>query len=113
MELDLPISKLAASTIVRLSRLASVASSGGFGRGLGEPTMNKKTIGILATSVAVCALCIVTDASAIAKGGGGGGHGGGGHGGGGGWHGGGGGHGGFAVHGGGAHIGHGWSGHAL
>ena len=35
--------------------------------------MKKKTIGILATSVAVCALCIVTDASAIAKGGGGGG----------------------------------------
>jgi LTXXQ motif family protein len=92
---------------------------------------NKKTIGVLATSVAVCALCIVTDASAIAGhggGGGGGGHGGGGGGGGhgggggfaafhgggggGGWHGGGGGHG-FAAHGGMAHMGHGWSGHAL
>jgi LTXXQ motif family protein len=85
--------------------------------------MKKRMIGILATSVAVCALCIVTDASAIAGhgggagggghggGGGGGGHGGGGggfaafHGGGGGWHGGGGG--------GSAHMGHGWSGHAL
>jgi hypothetical protein len=104
--------------------------------------MKKKTIGILATSVAVCALCVVTDASAIAKGGGGGGggggfhggggggggfHGGGGgfagfHGGGGGWHGGGGfagihggggGFHGFAAHGGAAHLGHGWSGHAL
>jgi hypothetical protein len=91
---------------------------------------NKKTIGILATSVAVCALCIVTNASAIAgHGGGGGGHGGGGGGGGhgggggfaafhgggggGGWHGGGGGFHGFAAHGGMAHIGHGWSGHAL
>jgi hypothetical protein len=31
--------------------------------------MKKKTIGILATSVAVCALCIVTDVSAIAGGG--------------------------------------------
>ena len=41
--------------------------------------MTKRTIGILATSVAVCALCIVTDASAIAGGGHGGG-GGGGHG---------------------------------
>src|SRR6516165_6134419 len=81
--------------------------------------MTKRTVGILATSVAVCALCIVTDASAIAgggKGGGGGGgggfHGGGGgfaggfHGGGGGWHGGGFGHGGLA------HMGEGWSGHA-
>jgi hypothetical protein len=28
--------------------------------------MRKKTIGILVTSVAVCALCIVTDASAMA-----------------------------------------------
>jgi len=65
----------------------------------------KKTIATLATSVAVCALCIVTDAPAIARGGGGGGHGGwggGGHGGGGGFH-------GFAAHGGG---GHGWGGHA-
>jgi hypothetical protein len=92
--------------------------------------MKKKTIGILATSVAVCALCVVTDVSAIAGhgGGGGGGHGGGGgggfhggggggfhgggggiagfHGGGGGWHGGG-------FHGGFAHMGHGWSGHAV
>ena len=34
--------------------------------------MKKRTIGILATSVAVCALCIVTDASAIAGGGHGG-----------------------------------------
>ena len=102
--------------------------------------MKKKTIGILATSVAVCALCIVTDASAIAggHGGGGGGHGGGGGGGGwgGGGHGGGGGfaahsigggighggglggfHGFAAPHGGIAHgyggISHGWSGHAL
>jgi LTXXQ motif family protein len=57
--------------------------------------MKKKTIGILATSVAVCALCIVTDASAIARGGGGGGGGHGGGGGGGGFHGGGGGGGGF------------------
>src|SRR5215469_12245053 len=53
--------------------------------------MTKRTIGILATSVAVCALCIVTDASAIAGGGHGGGGGGGrrggggGHGGGGCW----------------------------
>jgi LTXXQ motif family protein len=105
--------------------------------------MKKKTIGILATSVAVCALCVVTDASAIARGGGGGGGGGGFHGGGGGFHGGGGGfaafhggggggggwHGGgggfagfraggggvhgFAARGGLAHMGHGWSGHAL
>jgi hypothetical protein len=37
--------------------------------------MKKKTIGILATSVAVCALCVMTDGSAFA---GGGGHGGGG-----------------------------------
>jgi hypothetical protein len=79
------------------------------------------------TSVAVCALCIVTDASAIAGGhggGGGGGHGGGGggggfHGGGGAFHGGGGGGfgGGGGWHGGGhgglARMGHGWSGHAL
>ncbi len=43
--------------------------------------MKKKTISILATSVAVCALCIVTDASAIARGGPGGGGGGGGGGG--------------------------------
>jgi LTXXQ motif family protein len=63
--------------------------------------MKKKTIGILATSVAVCALCIVTDASAIAGGHGGGG---GGHGGGGGGHGGG---GGFAAHSIGGGIGHG------
>jgi LTXXQ motif family protein len=92
--------------------------------------MKKRTIGILATSIAVGALCLVTDASAIAGGGkgGGGGGGGGGHGGGGfagAFHGGGGGfHGGFAgLHGGGggwhgggyhgglAHMGHGWSGH--
>jgi LTXXQ motif family protein len=68
----------------------------------------KRTIGILATSVAVSALCIITDASAIAGQGGGGG--------GGGWHGGGGGGGGFhgfAAHGGLAPMGHGWSGHAL
>ena len=75
--------------------------------------MKKRTIGILATSVAVSALCVITDASAIAggKGGGGGWHGGGG---GGGWHGGGGGgfHG-FAAHGGMSPMGHGWSGHAL
>src|SRR5262249_6544742 len=57
--------------------------------------MKKRTIGILATGVAVCALCIVTDASAIAGGGHGGG-GGGGHGGGGGGHGGGGVAGGFS-----------------
>jgi LTXXQ motif family protein len=67
--------------------------------------MKKRTIGILATSVAVCALCIVTDASAIAggHGGGGGGHGGG-FGGGGGH---GGGFGGFAAHVGGGHGGFG------
>ena len=35
--------------------------------------MNRKMIGILATSVAVGALCIVTDVPAIARGGGGGG----------------------------------------
>jgi len=88
--------------------------------------MKKKTIGILATSVAVCALCVVTDASAIARGGGGGGGGGGFHGGGGGgggfhgggggfagFHGGGGGFHGFAAHGGAAHFGHGLSGHGL
>jgi hypothetical protein len=39
----------------------------------------RRTIGILATSVAVAALCIVTDASAVARGGGGGGGGGGGN----------------------------------
>src|SRR5215471_20534510 len=65
--------------------------------------MKKRTIGILATSVAVCALCIVTDASAIAGGGHGGG-GGGGHGGGGGGHGGGGFAGGFHGGGGGWHV---------
>src|SRR6516164_6614568 len=103
--------------------------------------MKKRTIGILATSVAVSALCIVTDVSAVAGGHGGGGGGGGGHGGGsgGGWHGGGGGGGGYhgggsgfaAFHGGGggwhgggggyhgaahgalAHMGHGWSGHGF
>ena len=64
--------------------------------------MTKRTIAILATSVAVCALCIITDASAIAGGGKGGGGGGGG-----GFHGGGGGY-----HGGLAHMGHGWSGRA-
>ena len=104
--------------------------------------MNRKMIGILATSVAVGALCIVTDVPAIARGGGGGGggfHGGGGGGfhggGGGGFHAGGGGgfhaalggfhgggfHGGgfhgLAAHGGAAHVGHGlsarsFSGHA-
>jgi LTXXQ motif family protein len=70
--------------------------------------MKKRTIGIVATSVAVSALCVITDASAIAGHGGGGG--------GGGWHGsGGGGSGfrGFAAHGGLAPMGHGWSGHAL
>ena len=77
--------------------------------------MKKRTIGILATSVAVSALCVITDASAIAggKGGGGGWHGGGG---GGGWHGGGGGGGafhGFAARRGLGTMGHGWSGHAL
>ncbi len=94
--------------------------------------MRKKTIGILATSVAISALCVMTDVPAFAgkgggRGGGGGGGfgGGGGHGfgggggfagfrgGGGGWHGGGGGVHAFAAHGGLAHIGHGWSGHAL
>ena len=78
--------------------------------------MNRKMIGILATSVAVGALCIVTDVPAIARGGGGGGfhaalggfHGGGFHG--GGFH-------GLAAHGGAAHVGHGlsarsFSGHA-
>jgi Holliday junction resolvase RusA-like endonuclease len=83
--------------------------------------MKKRTIGILAISVAVSALCVVTDVSAIAGhgGGGGGGHGGGGGGGGfhggggGGWHGGGGGYHGFAAHGGLAHMGHGWSGHGF
>jgi hypothetical protein len=84
----------------------------------------KRTIGILATSVAVSALCVVTDVSAFARGGGGGGGGGGFHGGGGGgfhaggggfsgFHGGGGGFHGFAAHGGAAHLGHGLSGHAL
>jgi hypothetical protein len=98
----------------------------------GERAMKKKTIGILAASVAVCALCVMTDGSAFAHGGGGGGHGGGGgghgggggggfHGGGGGFHGGGGGgfrgfsgfHGGGGGHGGWAHMGHGWSGHGF
>src|SRR5215469_10541172 len=107
--------------------LSRVPPTNGFGTSSGERAMTKRTIAILATSVAVCALCIVTDASAIAGGGhggggggghggggggwGGGGHGGGGfsafHGGGGGWHGGGGGY-----HGGLAHMGHGWSGRA-
>src|SRR5262249_28505851 len=64
--------------------------------------MKKRTIGILATSVAVSALCVITDASAIAGGKGGGGGGGGG----GAFH-------GFAGHGGLAPMGHGWSGHAL
>ena len=70
--------------------------------------MKRRTIGILTTSVAVSALCVITDASAIAGHGGGGG--------GGGWHGGGGGGGGFhgfAAHGGLAPMGHGWGGHAL
>jgi LTXXQ motif family protein len=101
--------------------------------------MKKRTIAILATSVAVSALCAMTDVSAFARGGGGGGgggfggfhggggrglggfHGGGGggfagfHGGGGGWHGG--ALHGLASHGGLAHIGHGsahgFSTHAL
>src|SRR5438067_3263308 len=34
--------------------------------------MKKRTVGILATSVAVSALCVVTDVSAFARGGGGG-----------------------------------------
>ena len=68
--------------------------------------MKRKTIGILATSVAVSALCLVTDVSSMAKGGGGGG-GGHPHGGGGGGH-------GLAIHGGAAHVGHGLSfGHLL
>jgi LTXXQ motif family protein len=77
--------------------------------------MSKRTIGILATSVAVVGLCVVMDVSAFAGrggGGGGGGHGGGGggHGGGGGFHGGGGGFhggggGGFHGFGGGFHMG--------
>ena len=98
--------------------------------------MSKRTIGILATSVAVGALCVVTDVSAFAGrggGGGGGGHGfggGGGHGfgGGGGFHGFGGGGGfhgfggggfhgfhGFAAHGFSAHAfrGHGFASHAI
>ncbi len=48
--------------------------------------MHKKTIGILATSVALCALCLATEASAFGRGGGGGGGGGGFRGGGGGFH---------------------------
>ncbi|MGB3745339.1 MAG: Spy/CpxP family protein refolding chaperone [Xanthobacteraceae bacterium] len=100
----------------------------------GEPAMKKRTIGILATSVAISALCVMTDVPAFAGkgggggrggGGGGGGHGfggGGGHGfgGGGGFHGfaahglgGGGGFHGFAAHGGEAHVGHGLSVHGL
>jgi hypothetical protein len=98
--------------------------------------MSKRTIGILTTSVAVVALCVVTDVSAFAGrggGGGGGGHGfggGGGHGfgGGGGFHGFGGGGGfhgfggggfhgfrGFAAHGFSAHAfrGHGFASHAI
>jgi hypothetical protein len=100
--------------------------------------VKKRTIAILATSVAISALCVMTDAPAFAGKGGGGGRGGGGGGGGGfgggGGHGfgGGGGHGfgggggfaarglgggggfhGFAARGGLAHMGHGWSGHAL
>ncbi len=60
--------------------------------------MRKNTIGILATSVALCALCLATEASALGRGGGGGGF----HGGGGGFHGGG---GGFRGGGGGFHVG--------
>jgi LTXXQ motif family protein len=63
--------------------------------------IKKKTVGILAASVAVGALCVVTDVPALAKGGGGPPHGGGG---GGGGHG-----GGFAIHGGGG-GGHGFGG---
>jgi LTXXQ motif family protein len=62
--------------------------------------MKKRTIGILTTTVAVSALCVITDASAIAGGKGGGGGGGGGA-----FH-------GFAAHGGLAPMGHAWSGHA-
>jgi LTXXQ motif family protein len=73
--------------------------------------MKKKTIGILATSVAVGALCFVTDASAIAGPGGGGGfHGFGGGGGGGKFHGIGGGGGGGGFHGFGGGGVHGFSG---
>src|SRR6516225_9097032 len=77
----------------------------GFRTSSGERAMKKRTIGILATSVAVSALCVVTDVSAIAGRGGGGG--------GGGWHGGGGGYHGFAARGGWAQMGHGWSGHGF
>lgn len=48
--------------------------------------MQKRTIGVLATSVALCALLVASDASAFGRGGGGGGGGGGFHGGGGGGH---------------------------
>src|SRR6516164_8860679 len=65
---------------VRLSR--APPHTNGFRTSSGERAMKKRTIGILATGVAVTALCVITDASAIA------GHSGGG-GGGGGWHGGG------------------------
>jgi LTXXQ motif family protein len=88
--------------------------------------MKKRAIGILATSVAVSALCVMTEVSAFARGGGGGGggfHGGGGggggfHGGGGGFHGfagfhgGGGGFHGFAAHGP-VHMGHAFSSHGF
>jgi LTXXQ motif family protein len=72
--------------------------------------MQKRTIGILATSVALCALLTVSDASAAGRGGGGG-HGGGGHGGGG--HGGGGHFGGGHFGGGRGFGGHGLGGHGL
>ena len=72
--------------------------------------MSKRTIGVLATSAALCALIVATDASAFGGGHGGGGGGGGFHGGGGGggfggFHGGGGGFGGFHGGGGGLHAG--------
>jgi len=70
----------------------------GFGTSSWGCAMKKRTIGILAASVAVSALCVTTDVSAIAKGGGGGG--------GAAFH-------GFAAHGGMSPMGHGWSGHAL
>jgi hypothetical protein len=75
--------------------------------------VRKRTVGVLATSVALCALCVAIDTSAFGRGGGGGGgfHGGGGGGGGaarggfGAFHG-----GGFAGHG---FIGHAFAGHSL
>jgi LTXXQ motif family protein len=131
MELSLAISKLGVAMTVRLIKSARERCEA-FRPSIGERAMKKKTIGILATSAAISALCVITDVPAFAGkgGGGGGGHGfggGGGHGfgGGGGFHGFGGGgafhgfaaHGlgggvfhGFAAHGGMAHMAHG---HAL